>query len=57
MLCQKIKKLNSFPGYFDNPIAGGQPTGISIINNLYKEGFEEAGFKRLHSKKFLKVEQ
>ncbi len=40
---KRSKKLKRFPGFFDNPIAGGQPSGISIIENLFKEAKEEAG--------------
>ncbi len=40
---RRSKQLKSFPSFFDNPIAGGQPCGISIIDNLYKEAREEAG--------------
>ena len=30
------------PGQLDNMIAGGQPVGLSLIDNLVKEAFEEA---------------
>lgn len=40
---KRSKKLEKFPGLYDNPIAGGQPCNISIKKNLYKEGKEEAG--------------
>ena len=32
------------PGKLDNLIAGGQPHGLSLTENLIKEGAEEAGF-------------
>ena len=35
---KRSKKLDDFPGYFDNLFAGGQPVGISIIDNLKKDG-------------------
>ena len=38
-------KLNSFPKHLDNAIAGGQPVKLSILDNLKKEAFEEAGLK------------
>tara|TARA_B100000700_G_C15026136_1_gene848237 strand:- start:804 stop:1466 length:663 start_codon:yes stop_codon:yes gene_type:complete len=44
-LAKRSKKIIKFPGLIDNFIAGGQPCGISIIDNLKKEGFEEAGLK------------
>jgi len=47
-LAKRSKKIMKFPGLIDNFIAGGQPCGISIIKNLEKEGFEEAGLKKLN---------
>ncbi len=34
---------STFPGMLDNLVAGGQPTGISLRDNLHKECLEEAG--------------
>ena len=48
-LALRSKKIRNFPGLHDNLIAGGQPSQISIIDNLYKEAFEEAGL----TKKFM----
>jgi 8-oxo-dGTP pyrophosphatase MutT (NUDIX family) len=31
------------PGQFDNMVAGGQPVGLSLADNLLKEAHEEAG--------------
>lgn len=31
------------PGKWDNMVAGGQPAGLSLGNNVVKEAFEEAG--------------
>ncbi|MBS91839.1 MAG: hypothetical protein CMM95_02145 [Rickettsiales bacterium] len=45
-LAKRSRKLDDFPGLYDNLIGGGQPTGISIIQNLEKEAFEEAGLKK-----------
>jgi len=33
----------TFPGMLDNMVAGGQPAGISLMDNLIKECHEEAG--------------
>ena len=33
----------TFPGMLDNMVAGGQPEGISLMDNLVKECHEEAG--------------
>lgn len=34
----------TYPGMLDNIIGGGQGAGLSVRENLEKEGFEEAGF-------------
>jgi len=34
------------PGKLDNMVAGGQPAGLSLIDNLVKEAGEEAGIPR-----------
>ena len=47
---KRSKKLDDFPGYFDNLFAGGQPVGISILDNLKKEAFEEAGIQKILKK-------
>ncbi len=47
-LAKRSTKLKKFPGLFDNLIAGGQPDGISIRNNLKKEASEEAGLNAYH---------
>ena len=44
-LAKRSKKLDDFPGLYDNLIGGGQPVGISIIQNLKKEAYEEAGLE------------
>jgi hypothetical protein len=36
----------TFPGELDNTVAGGQPTGIGILDNLIKECAEEAAIPR-----------
>lgn len=41
---RSIKK-STFPGKLDNIVAGGQPAGISIFDNLKKECAEEAGIE------------
>jgi isopentenyldiphosphate isomerase len=37
----------TFPGELDNTVAGGQPAGIGIFENLVKECAEEAGIPRV----------
>ncbi|MBM3522574.1 MAG: DUF4743 domain-containing protein [Alphaproteobacteria bacterium] len=34
---------STYPGELDNTVAGGQPIGISLLDNLVKECWEEAG--------------
>lgn len=36
--------LNGWPGMYDQMVAGGQPIGLGLTENLIKEGGEEAGF-------------
>ena len=42
-LAKRSRKLQKFPGLYDNPVAGGQPVNLSIEENLQKEAHEEAG--------------
>lgn len=43
-----------FPGYLDNSVAGGIPSGVSVFENLVKESMEEASIEedivRKHAK-------
>ena len=48
-LAKRSRKLNNFPGLYDNLIAGGQPIDLSIKDNFYKEAFEEAGLSQEQS--------
>ena len=36
----------SFPGAWDNTVAGGQPTGLTLLDNVIKECAEEASIPR-----------
>ena len=45
-LAKRSYKLDKFPGFYDNLIAGGQPIELSIEQNFYKEAFEEAGLNQ-----------
>ena len=40
----------TFPGKLDNIVAGGQPAGLSLFENLMKECFEEAGISKTQAK-------
>jgi len=35
--------VNSWPGYLDNSVAGGIPSGMGVLKALVKESWEEAG--------------
>lgn len=39
-------KAKSFPGAWDNTVAGGQPAGLSLLDNVIKECAEEASIPR-----------
>ncbi len=51
---KRSSNLDDFPGYYDNLFAGGQPLGISILDNLKKEAYEEAGIKKIIKKNLTK---
>ena len=51
---KRSQKLDDFPGFYDNLFAGGQPLGISILDNLKKEAFEEAGIKEILKKNLVR---
>ena len=42
-VARRARDKPSFPGRLDNIVAGGQPIGLSLIDNLLKECREEAG--------------
>jgi len=43
---RRAKDKHTFPGMLDNMVAGGQPIGISLRDNLIKECAEEASIPR-----------
>ena len=51
---KRSSNLDDFPGFYDNLCAGGQPLGISILDNLKKEAFEEAGIRQILKKNLTK---
>ncbi len=53
-LAKRSKKLNDFPGLYDNLVAGGQPLDLSIYKNLRKEAYEEAGLINIKKKNLIK---
>jgi isopentenyldiphosphate isomerase len=44
---RRARNKPTFPGELDNTVAGGQPAGISLKENLIKECGEEAGIPRV----------
>ena len=47
MFCFKVQPNRTFSRFIRQYFAGGQPSAISIKQNLEKEAFEEAGIKIL----------
>ena len=45
----------TFPGMLDNMVAGGQPAGVSLVENLIKECHEEAGIPEALARRALPV--
>ncbi len=45
-LGRRARDKATFPGMLDNFVAGGQPIGIGLMDNLIKEAAEEAGVPR-----------
>ena len=42
-MARRAKTKSKFPGMLDHIVAGGQPAGLSLMENVVKECFEEAG--------------
>ena len=42
-IARRARDKPSYPGMLDNTVAGGQPIGISLLDNVIKECGEEAG--------------
>ncbi len=42
-IARRARDKPTYPGMLDNMVAGGQPDGISLVDNLIKECHEEAG--------------
>eukprot|EP00804_Cyclotella_cryptica_P013939 CCRYP_002449-RA/>CCRYP_002449-RA protein AED:0.07 eAED:0.07 QI:88/0.5/0.33/1/1/1/3/0/376 len=42
-MARRSKLKSKFPGLLDHIVAGGQPSGLSLMENVVKECFEEAG--------------
>ena len=42
-MARRSQTKSAFPGHLDHIVAGGQPAGISLMDNVVKECMEEAG--------------
>ncbi|KAL7531471.1 hypothetical protein ACHAXR_004061 [Thalassiosira sp. AJA248-18] len=42
-MARRSKTKSKFPGFLDHIVAGGQPAGLSLMDNVVKECMEEAG--------------
>jgi len=42
-MARRSKTKSKFPGFLDHIVAGGQPAGLSLMDNVVKECAEEAG--------------
>ena len=42
-IAERAAGRHSYPGMLDNMVAGGQPAGLSLMENVAKEAAEEAG--------------
>ena len=42
-IAERAAGRHSYPGMLDNMVAGGQPAGLSLMENVIKEAAEEAG--------------
>ena len=42
-MARRSKTKSKYPGYVDHIVAGGQPYGLSLMENVIKECMEEAG--------------
>ncbi|KAL7553037.1 hypothetical protein ACHAWF_017171 [Thalassiosira exigua] len=42
-MARRSKTKSKFPGFLDHIVAGGQPAGLSLMDNVIKECTEEAG--------------
>lgn len=49
-VAKRAQSKSTFPGKLDNIVAGGQPAGLSLFENLIKECFEEAGISKTQAK-------
>tara|TARA_B100000900_G_scaffold103200_1_gene85522 strand:+ start:869 stop:1720 length:852 start_codon:yes stop_codon:yes gene_type:complete len=49
-VAERAQNKPTFPGKLDNIVAGGQPAGLGLFENLIKECFEEAGISETQAR-------
>ncbi|XP_024542946.1 nudix hydrolase 20, chloroplastic isoform X2 [Selaginella moellendorffii] len=54
-VAKRSKRKQTYPGYLDHLVAGGQPVGLSCSDNIVKECEEEAGIPKLLAEKAIPV--
>lgn len=53
-MARRSKSKSKFPGYLDHIVAGGQPAGLLLMDNVFKECFEEAAIPSELTRKGIK---
>ena len=53
-MARRSKTKSKFPGFLDHIVAGGQPAGLSLMDNVIKECEEEAGIPEEVAKRGIK---
>lgn len=53
-MARRSATKSKFPGFLDHIVAGGQPAGLSLIDNVIKECEEEAGIPAELTKRVIK---
>lgn len=54
-MARRSETKSKYPGYLDQIVAGGQPAGLSLMENVLKECREEAGIPNDMAKKGIKA--
>jgi len=54
-MARRSETKSKYPGYLDQMVAGGQPAGLSLMENVVKECMEEAGIPNDMTEKGIKA--
>jgi isopentenyldiphosphate isomerase len=54
-VARRARTKPTYPGMLDNTVAGGQPVGISLVDNMIKECWEEGGIPAELARKVVAV--